>query len=105
MDSLAVMNLKGFATGVLYCSLPKPGANALKKLQVLGTGCPTCHRLAAMADFAARDLGIEFELEKVMEIDRILAYGVPTTPALVVDGEVRVVGRIPSVNELKDIIR
>ena len=77
----------------------------MKKIQVLGTGCPACHRLAAMTAFAAQDSGIEFELEKVSEIDRILAFNVPTTPALVVDGEVRVVGRVPSVNELKEIIK
>jgi len=77
----------------------------MKKLQILGTGCPQCHRLAAMTEFAATELKIEFELEKVTEIDRILAFDVPGTPALVVDGVVRAVGRIPSVNELKELLK
>lgn len=77
----------------------------MKKLQILGTGCPQCHRLASMTEYAAKQLNIPFELEKVTQIDRILAFDVPTTPALVVDGEVKVVGRVPSVNELMELIR
>jgi len=77
----------------------------MKKLQVLGTGCPSCNRLAELATLAATELNLEFEMEKVSQIDRILAFDVLTTPALVVDGEVRVVGRVPSFNELKEIIK
>ena len=58
----------------------------MKKLQILGTGCPSCERLADLASEAATELGIEFELEKVKEIDRIMAFDIPGTPALVVDG-------------------
>lgn len=77
----------------------------MKQLQVLGTGCPACRRLADMAGQAARDLGIEFELEKVGDIERILSFDVPATPALVVDGEVRVWGRVPSMYELQAMLR
>ncbi|MBI5093738.1 MAG: thioredoxin family protein [Candidatus Hydrogenedentes bacterium] len=76
----------------------------MRKLQILGTGCPSCHRLAELAAQAATELHVEFELEKVSDIDRILAFDVPGTPALVIDGEVRVVGRVPSLRELKDMI-
>lgn len=72
----------------------------MKKLTVLGTGCPQCRRLAAMAAQAATDLGVAFELEKVGDIERILAYDVAGLPALVIDGEVKSAGRVPSMNEL-----
>ncbi len=76
----------------------------MKKLQILGTGCPSCRQLADLAAQAATELHIEYEMEKVSDIDRILAFDVPGTPALVIDGEVRVVGRVPSLRELKDMI-
>lgn len=72
----------------------------MKKLTVLGTGCPQCRRLAALAAQAATDLGVAFELEKVGDIERILRYDVAGLPALVIDGEVKSVGRVPSMNEL-----
>lgn len=77
----------------------------MKKLQILGTGCPSCNRLADLTKQAATEMNVEFELEKVTQIDRILSFDVPGTPALVVDGEVRVVGRVPSVGELKELIK
>lgn len=76
----------------------------MKKLQVLGPGCPKCRRLAEVTEEAARAKGLEYELEKVTDIDRITAAGVMMTPALVVDGEVKVMGRIPSVEELKKLL-
>jgi small redox-active disulfide protein 2 len=76
----------------------------MKKLQILGPGCPSCNTLAELTAKAATELALEFELEKVTQIDRILSFDVAGTPALVVDGEVRVVGRVPSVNELKQLI-
>jgi len=72
----------------------------MKKIQVLGTGCPKCRRLAENAEQAARDLGIEYEIEKVTDINRIMEFGVMMTPALAVDGKVRVVGSVPSVQEI-----
>lgn len=76
----------------------------MKKVQVLGTGCAACGRLADLAVRAAAESGLEVAVEKVTEIDRILAFDVPATPALVVDGEVKVVGRVPSLDELKAML-
>ena len=77
----------------------------MKKLQILGSGCPSCNRLAELTKQAATEMNVEFEMEKVTQIDRILSFDVSSTPALVVDGEVRLVGRVPSVAELKQIIQ
>lgn len=76
----------------------------MKKLQVLGPGCPNCSKLAEMVDSTARDMGLEYELEKVTDIDAITAFGVMSTPALVVDGEVKISGGLPSLDELKSMI-
>ena len=76
----------------------------MKKLQILGTGCPKCQKLTEHAEKAAQALGIEYELEKVTEIDQIMSYGVLMTPALVVDGTVKVVGKVPSVEQLKPML-
>lgn len=77
----------------------------MKLLQVLGTGCAKCQKLAQQAEAAAKSLGIEYQLEKITQIDRIMAFGVMTTPALVVDGEVKVVGRVPDLEQLKTMIK
>ena len=76
----------------------------MKKIQVLGTGCPKCRKLAENVEAAARALGIECELVKVTEIEEILKFGVMLTPALVVDGQVKLAGRVPSVEELKKLL-
>lgn len=76
----------------------------MKKLQVLGPGCPSCDRLADLTQQAAAEMAIEFEFEKVTDMGEILTFNVPTTPALVVDGEVRICGRVPSLVELKSMI-
>ena len=76
----------------------------MKKLQVLGPGCPSCDKLADMTQQAASELAIEFEFEKVSDMNEILAFGVPTTPALVINGEVAICGRVPTMNELKSMI-
>jgi len=76
----------------------------MKKLQILGTGCPKCKKLAQNAEAAARELGLDFEVEKVTDITEIMNFGVMMTPALAVDGQVKVVGKVPSVNELKSLI-
>ena len=76
----------------------------MKKLQILGTGCPKCQKLAETAETAARELGLEYEVEKVKEIDKIMAFGVMMTPALAVDGEVKVSGKVPSVEEIKKLL-
>lgn len=73
-------------------------------MQILGTGCPKCKKLAEAAEEAAKSLGVACEIEKVSDIQEIMKFGVMMTPALVVDGEVKVVGKVPSVDEIKKLI-
>ncbi len=73
-------------------------------IQVLGTGCPKCKKLEEHANQAAQELGLDFLLEKVTDINAILGFGVMLTPALVVDGAVKFSGKTPSVAELKVIL-
>ncbi len=76
----------------------------MSKLQILGTGCANCRRLQTHVEEAASELGLEFEIEKVEDLSEILSFGVMRTPALAVDGEVRVAGRVPSIPELKGLL-
>lgn len=73
-------------------------------IQILGTGCPKCRKLAENAEAAAKALGVDYHLEKVTDISKIMAFGVMMTPALAVDGQVKVVGKVPSVDELKALL-
>jgi len=77
----------------------------MKKLQVLGTGCPRCKKLAENTEAAAKALGIEYEIEKVTDINEIMKFGVMMMPALAVDGEVKVAGKVPSSDEIKSILQ
>jgi len=72
----------------------------MTKLQILGTGCPKCKKLAEHAEAAARSLGIEYQLEKITDIREIMKFGVVMTPALAVDGHVKVAGNVPSEAEI-----
>ena len=76
----------------------------MKKVQILGTGCPKCKKLAANAEAAVKALGLDYELVKVTDINEIMAFGVMMTPALAVDGQVKVVGKVPSVDEIKAML-
>ena len=76
----------------------------VKKLQILGTGCPKCKKLTENAEAAAKELGIEYEIEKVTDINEIMKLGVMMTPALTVNGEVKVVGKTLSPDEIKKIL-
>ena len=76
----------------------------MKKLQILGTGCPKCKKLAENAEAAAKALGIEYETEKVTDINEIMKFGVMMTPALAVDGEVKVVGKVPDPDTIKGML-
>ncbi|MHC4658779.1 MAG: thioredoxin family protein [Planctomycetota bacterium] len=76
----------------------------MKKLQILGTGCPKCRKLAENTEKAAKELGIEYEIEKVTDINEIMKFGVMMTPALAVEGEVKVVGKVASVEDIKALI-
>ena len=75
------------------------------KIQVLGTGCAKCELLAEQAGRAVSELGLETEVEKVTDINEILGFGVMMTPALVIDGDVKVVGKVPSLDELKEMLK
>jgi small redox-active disulfide protein 2 len=76
----------------------------MKKLQILGTGCPKCNELAARTEQAAKELGIGYEIVKVDKLQDILGFGVMSTPALAVDGQVKVTGRVPAVSEIRELI-
>ena len=76
----------------------------MKKLQILGTGCAKCTKLAEATEQAARSLGVPYEMEKVTEIQKIMAFGVMMTPALVVDEVVKLSGKVPSSDEIRKMI-
>lgn len=76
----------------------------MKRLQILGTGCPKCKKLAELADETARRLGLEYQLEKVTDINEIMKFGVMMTPALAVDGVVKVAGKVPNTDEIAKMI-
>ena len=73
----------------------------MKKIQILGTGCPKCKLLFANAEAAVKSAGIEARLEKVEKIVEIMKFGVMTTPALVVDGQVKSAGRLLTPDEIQ----
>lgn len=70
-------------------------------IKILGTGCPNCRKLEANTKKAVKALGIEATIEKVEDLQDIMAYGVMSTPALVVDEQVKIMGRVPSPDEIK----
>jgi len=72
-------------------------------IQVLGPGCPKCKKMEEIARQAASELTDVYLVEKVTDIRKITGFGVATTPALVVDGYVKVTGRVPSLEEMKKI--
>ncbi len=71
------------------------------KIEILGTGCPNCKKLEENARKAVSEMKIKAEIVKVTKIEDIMSYGVMSTPALVVNGEVKSFGRIPQVNDIK----
>jgi len=76
----------------------------MKKIQILGTDCPKCKKLAENAEAAVKDLGIEYEIEKVTKINEIMKFGVMMTPALAIDGQVKSVGKVISPDEIKKML-
>jgi small redox-active disulfide protein 2 len=76
----------------------------MKKIQILGPGCLKCRQLAENAAAAARDLGLDCEIEKVTSVSDIMKFGVMMTPALVVDGQVKVAGKVPSPSQIKAML-
>ena len=75
------------------------------KVQVLGTGCKKCQQLEANAKMAAKEMGVDVEIEKVTDIAKIAEFGVMFTPALAIDGEVKSSGKVLSVDEIKAILQ
>jgi small redox-active disulfide protein 2 len=73
-------------------------------IKVLGTGCANCKNLEKATQSAISEMGIDAQIEKVEDIRKIMAYGIMRTPALVIDEKVALYGRVPSINELKEII-
>lgn len=76
----------------------------MKKIQILGTGCPKCKKLTENAEAAAKALGIQYEIQKVTDINDIMKFGVMLTPALVIDGQVKSVGKVVSSDEIKKML-
>ena len=76
----------------------------MKTLQILGPGCAKCNALTEATKKAADELGLEYEVGKVTDLRQIMSFGVMTTPALVVDGMVKVSGKVPSVDDIKKIL-
>lgn len=74
------------------------------KIEILGTGCSKCTTLAANAEAAARSMGVSYELAKVTQIQDIMKRGVMTTPALVVNGQVKSAGKVLSEGEIMTLL-
>ncbi len=75
------------------------------KIEILGTGCPKCKKLNELAEEAINELNVSAEIIKVTDINKIIDYGVMVTPALVIDGDVKVAGKIPSKQEIAEWIK
>lgn len=73
-------------------------------LKILGTGCAKCKKLEELTKAAAEELGLQYNIENVTEIEKIMAYSVMSTPALVVNGTVKVAGRVPAIEDLKKML-
>lgn len=76
----------------------------MKTIEVFGTGCAKCQQLAANATEAAESAGVEFELKKVTDVSEMASRGVMLTPALAIDGQVRVVGKVPPADEIQAML-
>ncbi len=74
-------------------------------MQILGTGCPKCTKLMEVAKAAAEALGLEYQLEKISDINKIMSFGVMMTPGLVVNGKVLMVGKVPGLEEMKTVLQ
>jgi small redox-active disulfide protein 2 len=74
------------------------------EIRILGTGCPKCHKLEEETRNAAAEMGLACNIEKVSDLQDIMSYGVMMTPALVVDGEVKVAGKVPAREDIKKLL-
>ena len=85
-------------------SNPTNTTRTMKKLHVLGTGCAKCDHLLQITKEASEDLALDCEIEKVTDFMRFAEFGVMITPALVVDGQVKITGRVPPLEEMKSLL-
>lgn len=76
----------------------------MKRVQILGTGCPKCRRLAANAEEAVREMGLEATVEKISDVNEIVRFGVMLTPSLAMDGVVKSSGEVLSVAEIRKLL-
>jgi len=76
----------------------------MKELAILGTGCAKCAKLEANTRLATEQLGLDTEIHKVTDIQEIMKYGVMMTPALVINGEVKSIGKVLSVDDIKGLL-
>ena len=76
----------------------------MKKIEIFGPGCPKCEKLAELTKRAAEAAGIAYKLEKVTDINRITTAGIIMTPALAVNGEIKIIGKVPNIEQIKKLI-
>ena len=74
-------------------------------IKILGMGCPNCQKLEANIKQALKELKLEAQVEKITEVQDIMSYGVMGTPALVIDGEVKIYGRVAETKEIKELLK
>ena len=77
----------------------------MKKIQILGTGCAKCQKLAENAKQAAYNLGLDYEMVKISDINQIMGFDVMTTPGLAVDGKVLVTGKVPNPGDIEKLLK
>jgi small redox-active disulfide protein 2 len=75
------------------------------KIQILGSGCPKCKQTEANTKQAAKELGLDVEIEKITDINEITDFGIIATPGLAVNGKVKFSGKIPSIEEVKEVLK
>lgn len=73
--------------------------------QVMGPGCAKCNQVAENAAAAADELGVEYEIVKISDFNEMMKFGVMMTPALAIDGDVKAVGKVPTIEEIKGMLR
>lgn len=72
--------------------------------QVMGPGCAKCNQVADNAEAAAKELGLEYKIVKISDFNEMMKFGVMMTPALAIDGDVKAVGKVLSVEEIKSLL-
>lgn len=75
------------------------------KIQILGTGCPKCEKTTKAVKEVVEELGLDAEIEKVTDLNEIMTFNVMSTPAVVIDGQVKIAGRVPSARALKKLLK